>query len=683
MANRLLPNVYSSLNDLSNLPEGQTSLTVGIVQRASKGPVNVPTLVTSPQNYLDTFMFGGIPSISDDPTTWSILKILAKTNTLYVSRAANNPVYGGVVFRTSTQYGYLVNAVKDTKKITFTGKNTISTNEKIVVPGLGVFTVASSTPTTSTTTVTVQEDIFADITSQYAITNITNKVITISGSVEDINAGSIIAVVATGVAEDTLWTVENVTENGGNTKISIVEAIPDATGGNIYTYLNKVSNSPIMPLAEGLANPETYEFKEGELFLITGSTPGGWNNSIEFECQSSLDTPDMIYTEGNKIGDDKYCTFNTVNLVVRNADTKEVLSEYLFSRDTSAKTVDGISLYIENVIKDDNNIMVVNNEEADASSLPLSTDGGYIAGNGGNDGGDVTPEDMVAALTPFSDKVINVSVLTNGCSNEAESDVFQKALIEIAENRKDCFIFLNNRRQDETATLNSQKAQNIVEYKKNELASVSFYGSMYCPHGKTTDIYNSRQVKIGSAEVAVAGWLDVINNLNYPNAYAGPKNGLVTGMTYDWKIGDTSGEATLLNNASVNYVAFDPQVGRYYMQCQNTLQIANSAMRNIGAVLNILDIKEHLITLLKEFIQLPITDTLRSNIVDTCVNYLDPMNGSRFSNYSFADMTSDVDVANNTLRFLLTIAPTSYAQNIFLVMNIVNATYDFSIVQSL
>ena len=103
MANRLLPNVYSSLNDLSNLPEGQTSLTVGIVQRANKGPVNVPTLVTSPQNYLDTFMFGGIPSISDDPTTWSILKILAKTNTLYVSRAANNPMYGGVVFRTSTQ----------------------------------------------------------------------------------------------------------------------------------------------------------------------------------------------------------------------------------------------------------------------------------------------------------------------------------------------------------------------------------------------------------------------------------------------------------------------------------------------------------------------------------------------------------------------------------------------------
>ena len=44
-----------------------------------------------------------------------------------------------------------------------------------------------------------------------------------------------------------------------------------------------------------------------------------------------------------------------------------------------------------------------------------------------------------------------------------------KGLIEIAENRKDCFIFLNNRRQDEVATLNSQKAQNIVEYKKNEL----------------------------------------------------------------------------------------------------------------------------------------------------------------------------------------------------------------------
>ena len=59
------------------------------------------------------------------------------------------------------------------------------------------------------------------------------------------------------------------------------------------------------------------------------------------------------------------------------------------------------------------------------------------------------------------------------------------------------------------------------------------------------------------------------------------------------------------------------------------------------------------------------------------------MNGSRFTNYTFQDMSRDVDIADNTLRYLLTIAPTPYAQKIYLMMNIVNATYDFAIAQSL
>ena len=45
----------------------------------------------------------------------------------------------------------------------------------------------------------------------------------------------------------------------------------------------------------------------------------------------------------------------------------------------------------------------------------------------------------------------------------------------------------------------------------------------------------------------------------------------VSGVTANWKIGDMSGEAEILNDASINFVAYDGRVGRYYMQCQNTL----------------------------------------------------------------------------------------------------------------
>lgn len=119
------------------------------------------------------------------------------------------------------------------------------------------------------------------------------------------------------------------------------------------------------------------------------------------------------------------------------------------------------------------------------------------------------------------------------------------------------------------------------------------------------------------------------------------------------------------------------------MQCQNTLQIANSSLRNLGAVLNVLDIKEHFQTSLKEYLQLPITNSLRRDIVNTANDYLEPMNGVRFYNYVFQDVSSDMDIADNTLRYLLTLSLTAYAQKIYLVMNIVNNTFDFSILQSL
>jgi hypothetical protein len=58
------------------------------------------------------------------------------------------------------------------------------------------------------------------------------------------------------------------------------------------------------------------------------------------------------------------------------------------------------------------------------------------------------------------------------------------------------------------------------------------------------------------------------------------------------------------------------------------------------------------------------------------------MQGVRFYNYSFQDVTSDADLAQDTLRYLGIFSVTRYAQKIYVVMNIVNSTFDFSILQS-
>ena len=122
----------------------------------------------------------------------------------------------------------------------------------------------------------------------------------------------------------------------------------------------------------------------------------------------------------------------------------------------------------------------------------------------------------------------------------------------------------------------------------------------------------------------------------------------------------------------------------YYFNTQNTLQLANSAFRNIGAVLNVLNIKETLARQLKDYIQLPISDDLQEAVTRTICDYMDGCKSSnRVSDYALNNETTKVDISNNELHFMLTLAPAYYAQKIYLVVNVVNAAFDFQILQSL
>lgn len=636
MATRVLPGAYVTLNDLSQFPEGATSLTVGYVLKCNRGDMDKPFLVISPSDFLAKTTLTGVPSISDDPTYWSILKVLAQTNQVYIARAANNPLYGGAVLKKKVEVGTLTSAVANTDTLTITGTTSPAVDSKIIIKGTvinnsgvkvtidGLYTVKTVSSSSSTITIVTDEDIEYDFTA--------------------------------------------------------------ASGDNVKVYV-----APVVPLSTSYDTPAEAKatLTANDSMMIIGKNPGAYNGELEFDIVSATDnTSDLVYYVGANVGATP-CTFNTMQLTVRVAATKEVLETFLFSLDPAAKTIDGISLFVDNVVEGSSYIQVLYTETAEGSHIPASFDlpvstapNAPMPSGAGSNGGTVEAENLVAALDLFRDKTIPISILGNGCSAQAEDNKFQTELIRLAEDRKDLMVFLNSRKVDENYTINVDKAQHIVDYKKGTLASTSFYGCMYAPHVNASDTFNTRQVKIGTDGVAIAGWLNVINNLNYPYAYAGPQNGLVSGVTCDWKIGDESGEAQLLNDASINYVAFDGKVGRYYMQCQNTLQIANSSLRNIGGVLNVLDIKEHLGTSLKEYGQLPITNVLRRDILNNTNDYLAPMTGTRFYNYSFQDVTTDADIAQDTLRYLLTISLTRYSGKIYCAINVVNSTFDFSLLAS-
>jgi len=695
---RVLPGVYVSLNDMSQLPEGAQSLNVGYVLKAERGPVNEFNLVTNPTDFLTKYTFSGAPKQSDDPTFHSILKVLAQTNSMYIVRAANNPLYGGAVIKKAKEFGKVTAVSKADETITIDGE-VPEVGEIVVVNGTNVADGYYVVKAVEGNVVTVTGDITEDYagTSEEAklfrapIAPLNNiKIADISSAVAAENAFYLSGNVAAKFTANDVVTVKGSTEaayasNNGDftvvsaefdleankTKVVVKEAVIDGADGAIYF--------------NSLVNPEAFAnfFTDEDLMLVTGINPGAYNGKEAFTILSALDNKDsLVYYKGATGIFDKPCTFDTMEFGVINTETNEVLESFLFSRDPEAKAIDGSLLFVDDVVAGSAYIKVINNPAN--TEVPNSTlAGAPIQASGGSNGGEINSATMTAALNVFADKTIPISLLGNGCSTEAETALFQQAAIQLAVERKDMMVFLNSRKADEKATLPSTRAQNIVDYKKNTLANTSFYGCMYAPHVKTADIFNNRTIEIGADSVAIAGWLNVINNLNYPYAYAGPRNGLVSDVTCDWKIGDMSGEAQLLNDASVNYIAYDGKVGRYYMQTQNTLQVANSVMRNIGAVMNVLNIKETLATNLKEYLNLPITNDLRRDILDNVNDYLSPMVGNRFYNYTFKDVSSDADIANETLRYLLTIAPTVYSNRIYLVMNIVNASFDFSILQSM
>ena len=138
MATRLLPGVYGSINDLSQVPEGATSLNVGYVVKADRGPLNEWGLVTSPTDFLTRYTFSGQPKQTDDPTFHSILKVLAQTNTMYVVRAANNPLYGGAIIKQAKEYGTVTKVDKENETITLQGEEFPEIGELVMLTGSNI-----------------------------------------------------------------------------------------------------------------------------------------------------------------------------------------------------------------------------------------------------------------------------------------------------------------------------------------------------------------------------------------------------------------------------------------------------------------------------------------------------------------------------------------------------------------
>lgn len=725
--NRDLPNVYTTLNDMSALIEGEDSLIVGVTLRSNRGPMNVASNITDSSDFLTRYTFTGKPGVKQDSTYFDIIELLKASRNIYVSRAANNPLYGGLIVKKEVEAGAFIGVtgtpdnykrvmakgdlsavVKPGQYIRIAGENLddefvgrrfvesvqyVTPNTQIMVSESfpSNLAPASEDETLGTIYVCTQPVPITSvvIADKYSDTNVEDKSIAVAGQVTTINAGDRVKI------NNGFYTVASVEYSQETVKTTItfnedvVPLLPEGEDPAVEV------EQPIY--LDSLYDPNTYQFQNDDLFLVAGIDQGAYNSSIGIDIESCYETE---LTEPNSF-----------NVTISNLETNTAVEEYLVSMSLTQKSTDGTNMHIKDIINPQSQYVQIytpDDADIDETAVPASTSDTTALG-GGSDGGEITIADNIAALQVFADKSVPVSLLVNG---DNENALYQAAMIAICESRLDCFAFLRTPKSYEKLSIPSQRVTQLINYKKNTLATSavsatslaladtykphfktgstssrdagnSYMAAIYGPHVTVTDMYNSRNVVIGADSVACRQWIQTINNEGYPYAAAGPLSGTVRNLTVDWKIGDESAEARQFNDASMNMIVYEARQQYYYFNTQNTLQLANSAFRNVGAVLNVLDIKESLARRLKQYIQRPISDDLIEAVERTITDYMDGCkSGNRVSNYVLNNNTTKNDISNNELHFMLTLAPAYYAQKIYLVVNVVNAAFDFEILQS-
>lgn len=746
MAQRDLPNVYITVNDKSAIIEGEDSLIVGITLRANRGPMNEALNVQDSNDFLTRYTLSGKPGAKQDTTYFDIIELLKVSSNVYVSRSANNPLYGGLLFKKEVAVGDLVGITEgNLKRILLKGDvsaklnagDTIRISGTDLVEGnYGRFVVSSVAYVTPYTQVELTEELAEAIVpaeddaaagsvvlckapvklneivlaEKIANVDITAKSFFFEGNQttkfaegDQIRIDDYTKVITDAASSTAYFTIAEVSYSQATTLTTVVvnEDLGGTTLADGFTATSSGSETTGGETTEGettegetatvaettvagvevnvyldsLSDPDSYNYADDDLFLVTGIDQGAYNNQLGVEIVSGND--EDLYTD------------NAFKLYVYNYETSEAVEEYLVSMGLTQKSIDGSNIHIKNVINDEETgssyikIWTPDDNNIIEDAIPSSTDD-YIALGGGSDGGDVATENDIEALEVFADKTIPVSLLVNG---DNANLLYQSAMLAICEDRKDCFAFLRTPTQYEKLKLPAQRVKSAVAYKKSTLSSTSYLAAIYGPSMTVTDSYNARKVNIGAESVACKKWLEVIADEGYPYAAAGINFGKLSNVTIDWKMGDESSEAESINDASMNFAVYEARQKFYYFNTQNTLQLADSAFRNIGTVLNILGIKERLFRDLKQYVQYPITssssNTVREAIVRTMETFLDDcVSSERISEYVINDNTTNLDIAKNQLQYLVTLCPASYAQKIYLVMNVVNATFDFSILQS-
>ena len=360
---------------------------------------------------------------------------------------------------------------------------------------------------------------------------------------------------------------------------------------------------------------------------------------------------------------------NTFCIRVHTGKNHTVKRSYIVSK-KQIKSDDNNSLFIEDVVNDEEYISIINNPlntklHVDDIVFPKELTGGY-------DGEPVTPGDMIRALKLLGNKnLIKITMIGDGGYT---SQAFQAAIAELCEQRGDCVGFLsipiNVQSNPDTA------AQSIVNLRKFTLGYNTSWAALYAPHQVIYDEYNDRNVLIAPDCFAIGAVIDTASNYEAWYPAAGLNRGIINSL--DCNVRFTDKDQDLLYDAGINPIVFDPDRG-IKIWGQKTLRTIPSMTDRLNVRMLLVTIAPAITSFLESYLFEFNDEYTDDKIVTLIESYMEGIKGRRgVQNYKvLTNRTTASDIDNHIKRVDLLICPNSSIEYIPFTIGIANNQISF------
>lgn len=374
----------------------------------------------------------------------------------------------------------------------------------------------------------------------------------------------------------------------------------------------------------GVADPQDIVFESSDIMAIYAANPGEWNNDVRV----------LLYPDTDDLSGQSFV------LSIFEGASQVPVEVY---RGTLFDKLDGYGrqLNIETLVSENSKrvrVLVNDSHPGLSTSYKINLINALTAGGlaGGNNGQAVTEDHIIEGWDLFEDKEeVSMNILINAGYTMPS---VQQRMIEIAEDRDDCFVVLDLPRTE-------QETQKAINYRRNTLIANTSYAALYGPDLLVRDTREARDLYVPPSGHVAAVYARTDRVAETWFAPAGLNRGQlnVLGLRHVYKQGHR--DALVANQ--INPIRFMAGQG-IVVWGADTLQAHASALSNINVRRLLILLKNSIADAALQGVYEPNDEFLRIQLRTVAEDFLAPIKRGR-GLYGFSVICDERNNTNDTI----------------------------------